>query len=202
MAERLSDVEYAQGSNITRPYFLEFIQRIEDLDDELLNAQETVRSIRRRIKDAKKTASAEGLNVPMAMLALADSKRSGEEREADNRQYRMYMLFFAKPVGFQPSLDFDAADEGLAALNDRELNGIEDAGLKAGRDGDRRTRNPWSPGTEPYVVWDNGWLAGQAEIASSLAENGAANDSNGTGRRRRGRPRRSEQVDDQPAPAA
>lgn len=140
------------------------------------------------------------------MRTAKDRETSGEERELEDQWYRRQMAWLQKPVGFQPAFDLKSDDPGLAALNTMELKRIDSEGFEAGRAGHSRDRNTYTPGTEAFARWDTAWLRGQAEIASSLANNTSAADAaraagaNGNGgQRRRGRPPGSKNRSKEPA---
>jgi hypothetical protein len=175
LAQSLSDLHSAGGNGgVSRAVFLELLTRHEDVDRQILDAKEEVRSLNRQRKTIRKTAEADGINVEALDRYLVDSKRSGSEREAVERQYRRYMAFSLKPVGFQPGMDFTTDDPGLAALNTAELKRIDNEGFAAGKAGQSREANSYSPGHEAFQRWDTAWLRGQGEIASSLATSPAA----------------------------
>lgn len=175
MAQSLSDLHSAGGNDgVSRAVFLELLTRHEEVDLQILDAKEEVRSLNRQRKTIRKTAEADGINVEALDRYLVDSKRSGSEREAVERQYRRYMAFSLKPVGFQPGMDFTTDDPGMAALNTTELKRIDNEGFAAGKAGHSREANSYSPGHEAFQRWDTAWLRGQGEIASSLASSPAA----------------------------
>ncbi len=179
MAEPLSAER--ESGNLTRASFLEFVERHDAIEEEIADAQETMRSIRRRRKDLRKTIEAEGHNIDEFDRALRDAKRSGEEREAADRAYRRNMAWLAKPVGYQT--EFDITPAAMAGAEAHEVKRAEREGFKAGKDGDRADRNPWRPGSEPFAAWHSSWLRGQAEKVTAEIQP--------TEPKRRGRPPRS-----------
>jgi hypothetical protein len=179
MAQALSS-RPKEDEGLTQAKYLEFLDRWNDVEEELADAQETVRSIRKRRKDLRATMTASGVNLDAFDRALKDAERSGGEREAEDAAYRRFMAWRNKPVGFQASIDLKSDDAGLAALNVHQLKAIDNEGMEAGRSGHERNSNSYTPGTEAYQRWDAAWLRGQAEIASSMAPEPA--------KRGRGRP--------------
>ncbi len=162
MAEKLS-AERATG-NLTRPTFLEFVEKHEAVDDEIADAQETMRSIRRRRKDLRATITAAGIVIHEFDRHLVDEKRSGDEREAAEHAYRQYMAWRGKPTGFQGKPDLTADSPGDAlAFEQREVKRADRDGFKAGKAGKRADVNPWRPGSEPFAAFHSSWLRGQAE---------------------------------------
>ena len=43
-------------------------------------------------------------------------------------------------------------------------------GLRAGKSGFSRTSNPYAPGSEEHVAYDNNWLEGQKAIAAEMGD--------------------------------
>ncbi len=58
MAESLNAERGSNGPD--RGQFLEFVERVGEIEEQLAEAQETVRSIRKRRKDLRKLIEAEG----------------------------------------------------------------------------------------------------------------------------------------------
>lgn len=161
MAEKLS-AERA-GANVTRASFLEFVEKHEAIDDELAEHQETGRSIRRRRKDLRKTITNSGIVLAEFDRHLVDEKRSGEEREAADWAYRLYMQWRGKPIGFQGDLGLAPDSQAdIAAFDVHQLKRVDHEGFDAGKAGDRADRNSYSPGTEAFARWHSAWLRGQA----------------------------------------
>lgn len=176
--------------NVTQASTLEFIDKHIEVDEECAEAKETVRSINRRRKDLRKTIQAAGINMEAFDRAIADNKRSGAEREAENRHYAQYMAWLRKPVGYQTTM-FNETDTGAAAFDVHELERADSEGYDAGKNGAPIDNCSWTPGTEAaarwMTAWGRGsevWLEGQKEIAATLG-NGA------TPPRGRGRPKGS-----------
>lgn len=195
MAEALSGAGI--GHNLSRASFLEFCTEFDQIERELQDAQETVRSIRKRRKDYRKDMAANGVDIDMFDRMLADSELTAEERRARDFEYRRYMEWQSKPVGFQPSIDLQSDDPAERAMNVHELHAIDGEGYDAGRGGLRRDGNPWRPGTEPHQRWDNAWMRGQASLVGEMGQpnghagNGHADrvqDSEAAAPKRRGRP--------------
>lgn len=187
MAQSLSSAIGQNGDNsVTQAVFLDYLSRHEDADAAIEDAKETVRSLNRVKKNLRKTISAEGINIEVFDRALEDGKKSGETRDAEDRQYRRYMAFQHKPIGLQVGMDFTSPDPGLMALNKLELGRIDAQGYQAGNGGHPRESNTFSLGTEAYQAWDSAWVRGNADFESDgLGEQPAAP------KRGRGRPRKN-----------
>ena len=168
MAESLSSER--QGSNgPDRAGFLDFVEKHNGIEDELLDAKETVRSINRRRKDLRKLIAIEGHDIDEFDRALKDAERSGAEREAADRVYRRNMEWLGKPVGYQTALDLAGAAPVEFTVS--ELKRVDREGFDAGKAGERAdTSNTYSPGTEPFARFHNSWLRGQAECATGLTD--------------------------------
>ena len=160
MAESLSSER--QGSNgPDRAGFLDFVEKHNGIEDELLDAKETVRSINRRRKDLRKLIAIEGHDIDEFDRALKDAKRSGAEREAADKIYRRNMEWLGKPIGYQTALDLAGAAPVEFSVS--ELKRVDREGFDAGKAGERADRNSYSPGTEAFARWHSAWLRGQAE---------------------------------------
>lgn len=155
MAQPLSSER--AGNGITSGEFLTYFDKHTDIDQALVEAQETVRSVRRRRKDLRNTMKADGINIAAFDRAYVDEKRSGEEREAEDKRYREFMAWLKKPVGTQSAMDFAPAEP-----NTHDLHKAETKGLEAGKRGDRADSNSYTPGTESFARYHAGWLRGQA----------------------------------------
>lgn len=170
MAESLSSERGSvYGANVTQATYLEFYQKYEDVENDLADAQETVRSIRRRRKDLRKTIEASGMNLDGFDRAMRDGKRSGIEREAEDQAYRQFMAWQRKPVGTQGIMPFEDA-EGSAAADTHQLHEIHNDGFSAGKGGYKADLNPWTPGTAQFERWHTAWTQGQAEKVAELGD--------------------------------
>lgn len=189
MAEPLTAERGHNGPD--RASFLGFVTRHDDIEEELTEAQETVRSIRRRRKDLRKLVVAEGHNLEAFDRAMVDRKRSGEEREAEDRAYRQAMMWLLKPVGYQANAFVDT-EEGAEAAAEHHLAEAGRDGFAAGKGGHSASLNSFTPGTELFAAWQSGWVRGQESIAETLQPE--------VPKRGRGRPRKAKDADAEPAP--
>lgn len=162
MAQSLSSER--AGNGITSAEFLAYVDRHDVLEERqtaaetvLKDAQAGVRAVKREKKDLRKIMAGDGINLAAFDRAMVDEKRSGEEREVEDRRYREFMAWLKKPVGFQQAMEFAPAEPTT-----HELHKAESGGLEAGKRGDRADSNPWTPGTEAFVRFHAGWLRGQA----------------------------------------
>jgi ribosome modulation factor len=166
MAEALRDA--GVGHNLTRPTFIEFCTKHDEVEKELAEIAETRRSLNRRRKDLRKNMGAAGIDIEMFDRMRADLDLTPEEREAQQIDYVRYMEWMRAPVGFQPSMDLQTDDPGERAFNVHELHAIDGEGFDAGRNGRRRDSNPYRPGTEAHQRWDNAWGRGQQVAVEAM----------------------------------
>lgn len=163
MAKSLS----VAGSNgASQAAYLAFVQRYADADRDVRQAVAARKDLRAAIKAA-------GIPLPSFDRARKDADVSGEMRENLDQWYRKLMAWQRKPVGFQGGLDLgEAATEQQWDVH--ELHAVDNQGFDSGKGGRNRDSNPWTPGTEAFQRWDNAWIRGQAEIASTLGDKPAA----------------------------
>lgn len=174
------------NSNVTQATFLQFVE-------ELNNADQAVAEAVGMRKDIRKRARGAGLVMSQVDRARKEADKSGDKREMEDREYRRYMMWFGKPLGYQadwiePERRASALagavpnGEDIAAVSEHQQRQVELAGRAAGEAGRDRGVNPWSPGTQLYDTWDASWLAGQDVLARKIgpSETSAA--------RKRGRP--------------
>jgi hypothetical protein len=171
------------GSNTTRAGFLQFIDAYTACDAKVAEAVGERKGLRQRIKGA-------GYTLAAFDRARKEAEKSGDKREAEDREFRRYMDWLGKPLGFQTEMFTDAeagvraaAPNGhdLAAVSEHQRNRVRLDGEAAGKGGRDRGTNPWSPGTLLYTEWDIAWSTGAEALAQSrVPEPGT--------RRGRGRP--------------
>src|SRR6266566_8708780 len=168
---------YEGSLNVTQGTYLGFLQEYRDADDAVAEAIGERKDLRKRIKGA-------GINLKAFDRARRDSDKSGEIREEEDRWYRRLMNWLGKPVGFQADMFADAprTDADEAAVAERQVEMAEEAGEIAGRNGVDRAKNPWSPGTSLWEIYDRGWMRGQERLAETLTPSDSP-------KRGRGRPR-------------
>jgi hypothetical protein len=126
---------------------------------------------------------------------------TSEELQRLDAEYRRDMAWLGRPLGYQedwiggPAPQANGEDDD--AIAPHQVRQVELAGLRAGHEGNNRDSNPWSEDSFLHQVWDDHWLAGQAELAGNIGQ--APPD--GAARRGRGRPPGvRNKPKDQPAP--
>jgi hypothetical protein len=176
-----SDTGY--GANLTQASFLQFI-------DELDNADQMVAEAVGNRKDVRKRCIGAGLNIKAVDQARKVAEQAGDKREQHDRDFRQYMLWLGKPMGFQANwIDPDHGNapapngQDMAAVSEHQQQQVERAGRAAGEAGRDRGANPWSPGHVLAQLWDQQWLAGQEALARKIGPTESA-----VPPKRRGRP--------------
>jgi hypothetical protein len=170
-----------RGGNVTQATFLAFIEELDNAD------QMVAEAVGNR-KDTRKRAIGAGLNMKAVDQARKVAEQSGDKRDQHDRDFRQYMVWLSKPMGYQ----YDWIDperrpaspngEDLAAVSEHQQHQVEMAGRAAGEAGRDRDRNPWSPGHLLHQTWDSAWLAGQEALARKIGPSEAP------APRKRGRP--------------
>jgi hypothetical protein len=138
---------YEGTLNVTDATYLEFVQKYRDADDAVAEAVGERKDLRKIIKGA-------GIHLKAFDRSRKDGAKSGEAREEEDREYRQYMAWQGKPVGYQLGLDF--AEQ--TAASEQQLRRAEDAGKLAAKHSAVRGANPGTPNTELAERWDRGWL--------------------------------------------
>jgi hypothetical protein len=170
------------GSNVSQATFLKFVEELDNAD------QAVAEAVGMR-KDVRKRAIGAGLNMKAVDQARKVAEQSGDKRDQHDRDFRLYMLWFGKPIGYQsdwidPERGTRPAPNGedTAAVSEHQQHQVQMAGRAAGEAGRDRDANPWSPGTLLYQTWDTNWLAGQEVLARKIGPSEAPPP------RKRGRP--------------
>jgi hypothetical protein len=170
----MAEETYEATANLTQATFLEFVQKYKDINsqiDEWTRARKALRKIMKGVGIDLKEFD----NV---MKDLAQASDILQERAATRARY---LEWLGKPLGYQSTFGFDDRSEtDDQAVAQHEVTEAYEAGQMGGRNGVDRSRNPWNPGTFLHQRYDEGWLAGQEELAAQILPS----DSNGSKRRR------------------
>lgn len=187
----MSDVrgaEISPAGNVTRETFLQFVEELDTAD------QMVAEAVGNR-KDVRKKGRGLGLIMSQVDRARKEAQKAGDRREIEDRDFRQYMLWFGKPLGYQGDLfapdgpELRTRPSNGEGISEHQLNQIDAEGRRSGEAGRNRGENPWSPGTFSAARWDAAWLEGQAAIAATLQSAGALPEGMPGGpQRRRGRP--------------
>jgi hypothetical protein len=153
------------GSNVSRNTFLEFFDRYTAANQAVAEAVGDRKGLRSEMK---------GAGIDMAAFD-------------QDRAYRQMMDWLGKPLNLNGSANgHDTTDTPMTApstLAEPARRKIHLDGFTAGRAGHSREANTWSPGSETYRTFDEGWTEGNAERLAAQAETGPEAEP-----KRRGRP--------------
>jgi hypothetical protein len=152
---------YESSLNVTQATYLDFLQQYKDADEAVAEAVGERKALRKTIKGA-------GINLKAFDRQRKDAEKSGEVREEEDREYRRYMAWCGKPVGFQPDMFPERTASDERAMAEYQATQAEEAGEIAGKNGVDRARNPWTPGTFLWEQYDRGWMRGQEILAATL----------------------------------
>ena len=133
----------------------------------------------------KKAAKGDGIDLDALKDLERLAKLDDDEAEVRLRHCIEYAVWANLPIGTQ--LDAFGQHQIPKPKQKAEVEHQQwtasDAGYRAGRSGRPRDDNPHEPGTEAQCHWTNGWLAGQRQIADTMAD-GASELPTPTARRR------------------
>jgi hypothetical protein len=168
------------GSNVSRNTFLEFFDRYTAANQAVAEAVGDRKGLRSEMKGA-------GIDMAAFDQASRDALKSGDKRDDQDRAYRQMMDWLGKPLNLNGSANgHDTTDTPMTApstLAEPARRKIHLDGFTAGRAGHSREANTWSPGSETYRTFDEGWTEGNAERLAAQAETGPEAEP-----KRRGRP--------------
>jgi hypothetical protein len=166
------------GSNVSRATFLEFFDRYAAADQAVAEAVGDRKGLRAEMKGA-------GIPLPAFDQARRDAVKSGDKREELDRAYRQMMGWLGKPLNVNSSngYDHDEPQPAPSTLAEPARRKIHLDGFTAGRAGHSRDTNTWTPGSETYRIFDEGWSEGDAERLAAQQQAGPEAEP-----KRRGRP--------------
>lgn len=160
-----------QTSNVTDETILLHVDLAVAAGRELKLAQEDQKLAAAVHRNVFKTAKAAGVNTRILKEMIALRQVDSAEREMDDRDRERYRKLMGMTIGTQFVMDVAPQPAAAATEGDEfAMSMARDDGFKAGRAGaDRVTTNQFVPGTGLHVVFDTGWVKGQASIADTLA---------------------------------
>ena len=198
MAEPLSSAPQA-GHNGTSPVgdatptlMNDWLAREEELAERRKELTQDTKALTREIE-------ATGMPLKSWKSFRKIREEAGTIRERAMAAIEMLLRWDLKPRGLQASMDLSAS-QGSPDLNVHELKRVDNEGFVAGKEGKKRSVNPYTPATEAAQRFDTAWLRGfgeqQADIAKTMAPNApdaanGASDPNAAEKRRGGRPKGS-----------
>lgn len=146
---------------------------------EIDNAARIMQKARAGFKAARDTAKTDCGSKAWAesIVASVKLKRQGEkggngELVTEHRQIGRILRLKGVPLGTQFRLfhfDDAPADGAPVAAMDAELQGQH-----AGRNGEPAENNPFTPGSEEFAGWAQGWVNGQAMLAKGVVTGNGA----------------------------
>ena len=120
------------------------------------------------LRNRDKVATNDGVDIDALKLAFKIAERASGEIVAEQRSIGRYLRIMGSPLGTQWSLFEDSdADEGKPKV-DANLQGQH-----AGRNGEPAENNPFTPGTEDFTAWAEGWTSGQSMLADGIGKSGS-----------------------------
>lgn len=120
------------------------------------------------LRNRYKVAKGDGVDVDSLKLAFRINERASGEVISEQRNIATYLKIMGSPLGHQWSL-FEGDDENGAKLD------ATAQGEQAGREGADRSNNPFSPGSDDWFAYNNGWQKEQDKLAEGLGRgNGAS----------------------------
>src|SRR5208283_943020 len=161
-AANITGQDQMTTSNVSNETWLNHIR-------ECALAKRAVEEASGRHRAKLKAAKADGVDPKLVAWAVTQVKR----RDALDVALELRgMVRVANLLGVSAMMDsiFDGWSPGInsAAQHQQGLFDAEDSGYQAGKQGTSRSDNPEIAGTEAFVEWDKGWIAGQAAIAASM----------------------------------
>lgn len=120
------------------------------------------------LRNRYKVAKGDGVDIDSLKLAFRIAERASGEVVSEQRNVGRYLRIMGSPLGTQWSLfeDPDQPESGKvpAAGMDAELQGQH-----AWRNNEPISNNPFTPGTENFVAWEQGHNNAMAAAARSMA---------------------------------
>lgn len=174
----MPDPVSAAPSNVANETILQFVREASATKREIEEASGRHRAVMKRAKAA-------GLNPKVIALAIGAKKQDpavvlSEVRETVRTLNLVGIEMTQGSLfgGWAPQVTEKAAQEF-----DRFT--ADDRGYEAGKAGQDRGGNPFTPGSPFHQDWDSGWVRGQAAIAERMAPNAKQADAS------RARPKRT-----------
>lgn len=121
------------------------------------------------LRNRYKVAKQDGVDVDALKLAFRINERASGEVISEQRNLGRYLKIMGSPLGTQWSLFEEEGEDGKPKV-DPNLQGQH-----AGRNGEPAENNPFTPGSEQFTDWAEGWVAGQQMLAQGVGTtNGGA----------------------------
>lgn len=120
------------------------------------------------LRNRFKVAKNDGVDVDALKLAFKINERASGEIVAEQRNVGRYLKIMGSPLGTQWSLFEDSVTDDGKPKVDASLQGQH-----AGRNGEPAENNPFTPGTDDFAAWAEGWTNGQAMLAGGIGKGGS-----------------------------
>lgn len=119
------------------------------------------------LRNRYKVAKNDGVDVDALKLAFKITERASGEIVAEQRNIGRYLKIMGSPLGTQWSLFEDSVTQEGRPKVDANLQGQH-----AGRNGEPAENNPFTPGSDDFAAWADGWTNGQAILAGGIGKSG------------------------------
>lgn len=116
-------------------------------------------------QSAYKAAKGDGCDIDAIRLARKLDKQDAGVTQITYANVSRVLNLMGSPLG-SDQLDLFGAIAGPAVV--AKVDPMAQ-GLRAGRDGENRSNNPFSPGSDDFKTWDDYWITGQSEIVAKMA---------------------------------
>jgi uncharacterized protein (UPF0335 family) len=157
----------AHQTNITQSTFLAFIEELDNAD------QMVAEAVGNR-KDVYKRAEGAGLKKKALIQARKVAEQSGDLRDEHDRDFRLYMLWLGKPIGYQSDwIDLSAGPLHPTARilpRSASTSSTRSSSPDALRARPGAIATPIRGRRAPllYQTFDDAWLAGQEVLARKI----------------------------------
>lgn len=115
------------------------------------------------LRNRWKVAKNDGVDTDSLKDALTFMEQSTSEVVSGQRNVGRYLRIMGSPLGTQWSLFEDSVTEDGRPKVDSNLQGQH-----AGRNGEPAENNPFTPGSDDFQAWADGWVVGQNMLAKGI----------------------------------
>lgn len=143
------------------------VNLIKAAEENWREARDRAAELQGVLRNRFKVAKNDGVDIDALKLALRIAERSSGEVVAEQRSVGRYLRIMGVELGHQWAFQFDEPGEGRPKV-DANLQGQH-----AGKNGEPAENNPFTPGTEDFTAWAEGWTTGQAMLAGGIGKAGS-----------------------------
>lgn len=116
------------------------------------------------LRNRYKVAKNDGVDIDALKLAFKIAQRTSGEVVSEQRNVGRYLRIMGAPLGTQWTLfPEDEPANGAGPTVDANLQGQH-----AGRNGEPGENNPFTPGSDDFQAWAEGWVVGQNMLAKGI----------------------------------